>query len=124
MSLFCTRHLHASLEEARTCQEEQLRAAADLKLVLAGMPPKPIPRRHFPARRQAKGSVVLWVFSEAAPRGAEAVDVGLQAAAAAVGEEEVVPGARRSAARVPRRGAKEHGRLKPRPKKPRKPKKN
>ena len=111
MSLFCTLHRHESLEAARACREAQLRASADLKLMLAGMPPRAIPLRHWPARAEKKGQVTLWVFSEAAPR----APLVLSDAEADTLDEleplvvsERAPGAKRKVAKVKRGGKKAH----------------
>ena len=131
MSIFCTIHRHDSLETSRACREAQLRASGDLKLTLAGMPPKPIPRHHRPARKDVRGKVTIYVFDEAAPR----VVVLSERDADADTLDELLPvqppqdgpilspplprlhadapstPLQRKKARVPRRGAQAHGKL-------------
>jgi hypothetical protein len=146
VSIFCTVHHHDSLEAARACREAQLRASGDLKLMLAGMPPKSVPRHHRPARADVRGKLTVYVFDEAAPRGAPLSDRDSEADTL----DELLPvdpdqdgpvvspplprlheGApstplKRKAGRAAQRGGQEHGRpAKPersgrRPKKPRK----
>ncbi|MBS2023385.1 MAG: hypothetical protein JST92_13320 [Deltaproteobacteria bacterium] len=111
MSHFCTLHRHESLEAARLCREAQLRASADMKLMLAGMPPKPRPLLHRPARKEVRKNVTIYVFSEAAPR-AHRHDPGDEA-----DTEELMPvavpspGQRRPRSKVPRQGQKSHAKL-------------